>query len=266
MNDISFIFNDHPMVSNMRDIMDICAPLATLDITTFSHIRTFPNNRFSVLCNNIDFVCNYFKKNYHHADPCVQLKPDVCDLGQLIVWDIIECQGKTAKMMKDAADFNFRHVFTIIKHTKDFIDYYHFGTHLTNSSINQHYLNNLDLLDKFIHYYQGAVKNSCSLSKIYYHEQQFESVSSENDWSMFKGAALGQRKQFLNKIGLQSELKLTIRELEYGQLLLKGKTAKEIAISLKQSPRTVESRLDILKSKLYAKNKIDLVLKLKEIL
>jgi hypothetical protein len=155
----------------------------------------------------------------------------------------MECQGQTAKMMEDAAHFNFRHVFTIIKETKYFIDYYHFGTHLANSSINQYYLNNLDLLEKFINFYQSEVKKSSSLSKAYYLEQQFESIISENDWSMFKGKDPGQRNEFLNKIDLQPGRKLTVRELEYGRLLLKGKTAQEIALSLGQSPRTIESHL-----------------------
>ena len=74
-------------------------------------------------------------------------------------------------MIQDSADFNFKHVFTIIKKQPDFTEFYHFGTHLIESSINQFYVNNLDLLDRFITFFKRSIGQFKSLSKAY--EQRF---------------------------------------------------------------------------------------------
>lgn len=58
---------------------------------------------------------------------------------------------------------------------------------------------------------------------------------------------------------------LTNRELEYAHFIIKGMTAKEIATQLNQSHRTIEHRIEGLKAKLHARNKIDLTIKLKEL-
>ncbi|KTD31257.1 MULTISPECIES: response regulator transcription factor [Legionella] len=268
MSEIEIKLKHHPIECNAEEITDLCRPLARLNITTFSHIRTYEDNHFALVCNKASFVGNYFKKNYHQADPCVQLKFEKSDLGQYVVWDFIDCRGKTAMMMKDAADFNFRHVFTILRQGIGFSEFYHFGTHLIAPEMNQFYVNNLDLLDRFILFFQNKVSQSKSLTKIYTPNQRFQSKISKSmevkNWPSLNTQFNEQRQLFMNEVS-QTRSKLTAREMEYAQLLLQGKTAKEIAAYLGQSYRTVESRVELLKSKLHATNKIDLVLKIKEL-
>ena len=253
-----------------QDLIALCQPLTALNITTFSHLRSYHNKQFNVLCNNQEFLTNYFKKQYYNADPCVQVKPESTDIGQFLVWDVIDCRGKTAAMIQDSADFNFKHVFTIIKKQPDFTEFYHFGTHLIESSINQFYVNNLDLLDRFITFFKRSIGQFKSLSKAY--EQRFHAnelstpdCSSWDKWPQLNKVH-NQRQDFLKAISMPDKNKLTNREIEYARLLLLGKTAKEIAVHLQQSPRTIEHRVDGLKSKLYAKNKTDLIIKLKDII
>lgn len=57
---------------------------------------------------------------------------------------------------------------------------------------------------------------------------------------------------------------LTKREAECLYYLVRAKTAKEIALLLNISPRTVESYIDTLKMKLECNSKIDLVLRSQE--
>ncbi|WP_019215942.1 hypothetical protein [Legionella tunisiensis] len=53
-------------------------------------------------------MLNYALKKYYDADPCINIKPGSMDFGQYLVWDAVECYGKTAAMMQDAADFDFK--------------------------------------------------------------------------------------------------------------------------------------------------------------
>lgn len=153
--------------SNVLELIEICRPLAELNITTFSHIRTYYNKQFNVLCNNSKFLTNYFEKKYYNADPCIQIKAESSEIGQFLVWDVVETRGQTAAMLQDSANFDFRHVFTIIKNKVDCVEFYHFGTHLSAPGMNQFYINNLDLLDRFIYFFKKSVAQSSSLSKEY---------------------------------------------------------------------------------------------------
>lgn len=55
---------------------------------------------------------------------------------------------------------------------------------------------------------------------------------------------------------------LTERENQCAYYLLQGMTAREIGIQLGLSPRTIESHLESMKSKLCCKNKIELIVTL----
>lgn len=118
LNELETQLQHYSIESNAQELMELCRPLSELNITTFSHIRSY-NNQFNVLCNNSKFLANYFKKKYYNADPCVQIKAESTEIGQFLVWDLIETQGQTAAMLQDSADFDFKHVFTIIKHKSD---------------------------------------------------------------------------------------------------------------------------------------------------
>ena len=69
-----------------------------------------------------------------------------------------------------------------------------------------------------------------------------------------------------NTIGSEiNNVYLSKRQMTCARLLLSGKTAKEIAISMHISHRTVESYMETLKLKLNCHNKTELILKLAEI-
>lgn len=263
LNTVEAQLEHYSIEANAQELLELCRPLTELNISTFSHIRSFHNNQFNVLCNNSKFLANYFKKEYYNADPCVQIKAESSPIGQFLVWDVIKTHGQTAAMLQDSADFDFKHVFTIIKNKPDCTEFYHFGTHLTTPAINQLYINNIDLLDQFIHYFKRAVSQSKVLSKSYL---QGFSPNKSSDSSLLLNQ-LDSKKQaaFLKAISTP-ENTLTKREVEYAQLIIKGMTAKEIALQLKQSPRTIEHRIDGLKVKLQARNKIDLSIKLRDLL
>lgn len=88
-------------------------------------------------------------------------------LGNFFVWDGIEFSGQSAKMCHEASEFNIHNPFTLIHKNKNSIDYYHFANNSKNKQINQVYLANIDLLNRFISYFTDRVNQSKFLFKAY---------------------------------------------------------------------------------------------------
>ncbi|MBA2652658.1 MAG: LuxR family transcriptional regulator [Tatlockia sp.] len=257
-------FQTHPSIIHATDIQQICEPLHLLDITTFSHLKIFNDNKLTVQCNNPQFLLNYLNKKYFTADPCVNFKTETTDLGEYLLWDTVDCSGETAKMLADSAAFGFKHIFTIMKKQSRYTDFYHFGTHLSNPSIHQIYINNLDILDRFITFFNAQIKNSKALSGAYEMilnaDQSTSNVLINHD--NFLSSKQLKREIILKKLILPGPRFLTAKENRCATLILKGKTAKEIAQELGLSCRTIEDRISSLKIKFNAKNKADLIVKL----
>lgn len=253
---------NHPAFVHTETITDLCKPLTNLEITTFSHLRLINGKSIAAISTNPVFMENYVRQKYYNAD--VHADPKHCHLLNCLMWDNIEVKGQTENMLQDAADFQFRHIFTMIKQQPSYTDFYHFGTHLNSISINQMYVNQLDLLEKFIAYFNTAVNQSFELKSAY--DIQFELDKNIQTFDAGEGAFLvenGQRNQFLSTIGEAGlNLNFTARELEFVPMIIRGLTAKEIGIILGISYRTVEDYLASLKNKLQARNKVELVSKL----
>lgn len=69
------------------------------------------------------------------------------------------------------------------------------------------------------------------------------------------------KNKFENSINIQ----LTNREMDCAKLLIKGYRIKEIASNIHLSPRTVETHLNNLKMKLDCRDKIELIIKLRDL-
>lgn len=257
-------FQKHPSMIHAEEIKQLCKPLETLDITTFSHLRVFDNNKLTVQCNNVPFLLNYLNEKYYIADPCVNVQPESTDLGKYIIWDSVNCTGRTAKMLIDSNTFNFKHVFSIIKKKKEYVDFYHFGTHLSNPIIHQVYINNLEMLDRFIQFFNTETKKSKILSSAYdiilNTNHHYSNIELNQD--IFNTKI--KRKISSKKYTEFEREYLTKKEMECAELVLQSKTSKEIARELGLSYRTIEDRIHSLKIKLNAKNKADLIVKLLE--
>ncbi len=260
---------NHPILLEANAIQTLCQPLAELGITTFSHLRVFDEKRLTILCNHPKSFVNYMKKKYYEADPCISFQAEMLDFGQYLVWDYVECFGKTKEMLDDSTALDFKHVFTIIKKQEGIKDFYHFGTHLSYPGIQQLYLNNLDLLVRFIAFFNERVTQEKSLSKAYalsLNSEQTSSCVTIKGQNSFLSSAPEKRAAFLSSLCKQSKLtqQLTSKEIACAFLLLEGKTAKEIAKVLALSHRTIEDRIRNIKDKLRAQNKTDLLVRLLE--
>lgn len=73
------------------------------------------------------------------------------------------------------------------------------------------------------------------------------------------------RQKFLEKLGVKQDLDLSLVELDTLKLLLKGYTAPQIATQLYRSKRTIEHRIENIKSKLQCPSRVELIQKAREL-
>lgn len=255
-----------------EDIKEIFRPLLQLKISAFSHVCS-KNSVISGFHSNPLFMENYLRKKHFNVD--IHMNNN-CQFLNCLMWDNIEARGQTAQMLQDAAELQYNHIFTVIQKHKDKIDYYHFGTDIHNSAMNQLYLNNYDLLEKFINFFNERLKKTPSLESIYTpFKIDYEQKNTIEDYPFFIDQIDVQKKAFLKEIGkeqpmkyllnsncLDQQINLTPKELDYLPFIMQGYTAKGMANFFGVSYRTIEIYIANLKKKWQVNSKAELTRKL----
>lgn len=239
----------HPALLYTQDIKDICKPLEHLNISYFSHVHVDINGKFSAISNNPLFHEHYLRKQYYNAD----IHMAQCDnLGKYVIWDHMKCSGQSEKLNQEASEFGVKHSFTLLEKNKDGNNYYHFATHLNDSSINEDYIRNMDLLKIFILHFNQSVSQSKNLHHAY--DLTFTIACNQAEFSLHS-EILHQKQQrnlFLKNIkfnSLELEKTLSLRELEVLTWLHQGKTLLQIAEILGITEITVKKHVANIKEK-----------------
>ncbi len=250
----------HPLFFLQEPMSKICNPLRQLNISTFAHVRVDSKNpgiAFSI-GNRPNFFKNYMEKSYFNVD--VFADPNHVHLPNCILWDLLDLKGKAYEMVKDASDFDYKHIFTIIKKSKDHTDYYNFGTHLNSPSIYQLYFNQFHLLESFIDYFHhniGLLEPAYQAPIILTQPSSF--IEETEDFPQLSSY---EKTAYLRALGHKNISPLTAREQFYIPLIRQGFTAKEIAKHFDVAPRTAEECIKNIQRKFFATHKADLIRKL----
>jgi LuxR family transcriptional regulator, quorum-sensing system regulator SolR len=142
--------------------------------------------------------------------------------------------------------------FKVVNKSVDFCEYYLFYAPASSSFIVGFYINHLDVIENFI-------KSFNSTAKTLIHQ-----VSQ--DRLVCAPAALppgiDPRVASQPRAPTSDKPLLTQRQLEIAQRVINGWTAREIALELDLSRRTVESHIDNLKMRLDCANRSDLIVRL----
>lgn len=257
---------DHLAFTTGTYIAELCKPLNKFGITSFNYVRTY-NDGSQINLANIPVWLEYFYDNEFYRIGAFEKHPSQYQSGYAL-WPQLSGQ----KIFFDARTyFNIDNGITIIEKQVDSCDFYYFGTTADNFRIINFYLNNIDLLKRFILYFKDhasliikkANENRIILPN---HFEQPESFCNNEKYeleSFLKKEFLKEtRVKTLRLTGdLEGEL-LTNKQLSCIINLMEGKTAKEIAKTLGISYRTVEGHITKLKIKFNCHTKNDLISKL----
>ena len=176
---------------------------------------------------------------------------------QAVLWSTLPNQ----KPFQSIRQLNVDHGIYLIYPHNDYCEFFAFASTCDHPEVVNFYLNNLDVLQKFTHYFkeraskllQNAENNKIVLP---YHQVKIQSFSTSDLHEALNAQ--------LNPSSYQDEKKISLsqRQTDCVNLLLTGATSKEIAMQLNLSYRTVEDYINSLKQKFNARNKVELILKL----
>lgn len=261
--DIQFL-KKYPTLSRCAEIEQICSPLKTLDIHHFHYLKNYDDGSQVNLCNEGHWIEHFFNKRYYE-NGFFEKHPCLYKSG-IILWSTFNGQD----IFNDGKNFfDIANGLTIVNKLKDSCEFYFFGASAENEFATPFYVNNLDLLKKFILYFKDR-----AWKIIKEHERKKLILPKDNnilDICFNKVSTKDQiRKKFLQSIKTNKriiinngkEIIIYGRELECLLQTAKGKQAKVIAKSMNISPRTVETYIERIKIKLGCKTKTALIEKL----
>lgn len=222
-----------PYFSYSQLIDQTLAPLTSeVELPFFSFRRRF--NNFEQICmfKAREFTIDYYAKEFYKIG---YFEMEAMNYEHTFyMWDHLSGPSLIIyEYMRQK--YAYAHGLTILLQNDEYCDFFSFGAHANHDNINNFYLNKKDLFLIFINqFYQNT-------GHIFQHLSKYKFYLPGNP---------------MNKDKIEDML--SPRQLECGQLILSGLTAKEIGRKLNLSPRTVEDHIQVLKVKLGAKNRAQL--------
>lgn len=244
-------------VTSADAIKNLCASLATqLDLNFFDYVRVYNDNSGFVLSNRLDIIEYLFTHQYRIIEtvPTHLIKDKFHYLlmpqgaHERLLWEV--------KLL-----FNITYPLDIIERHKDYCELFCFSNTLGTRDVINVYLNNMDKLEQFI---KDFKKDAASLLRNGHHDKiNFPTNMLPN----FRGTDLGilddvsvSIKSTTESSQLNSARSLfTAREIDCMRTLTTTYSIKKCALKLNLSPRTVESYLNNIKSKLGIASKAKLL-------
>lgn len=241
---------NHIFLTCGLDVAAIAAPLNQLNITYFAYSRTYHNGGRLWLSSQSNLVDSYYRHDLYKIGNTESYPSSY--QPQTVLWETLPNQ----KVFEDSRQMGIDNGIFIIEPHKDYCEFFSFATTGKNHNIINTYLTQIDTLKKFGSYFKDRAKKiiqKAEAHKLYlpFHNRPLPRINSFDSFL--------EKKYF-------AKSKLTPRQLECAHLFLAGKTIKEIGDNLQLSPRTIETYLNNLKSKLHCKNKPELIICLSKLL
>lgn len=248
---------NHSIITLHKNIDEIIKPLKQFHITHFDYCKSYSNGSRISLTNNPRHLLAYLSEK-HYLEGSTEAKPE------LYAQQVVLCSTLPKQKLFHWArsNFNIDHVIYFIRPYNDFCEFFCFGSTVNHPEVINFYLNNLDLLQRFIDYFK---REAAPLIK--QGENDKITLPFTRASSSFSNSSkyIGSLKQLLD-IDELVDSELTSRQLDCAKLLLMSKSNKEIATHLNLSPRTIEFYINNIKTKLQCKRKTQLIIKLSRLI
>lgn len=236
-------------------VQEICDPLLkSIGITYFNFIKIYNNDcSRELLTNNADWIEHFYSKALYNSIGAIDIE-HLLPKGYFL-W--AEMDTKDPIYLQGRDFFNIDHGITFVIKRQDVTLLYIFATDRTNHEINNFYASNIDLLQRFIHYFTDKghdLIKSAEDHRIYLPTPQEIiatrinniTVSDKVRAEFFENSHVS-RYFLLNE---SDDLYLTKKQGECASLLINGQTSKQIARNMSISPRTVEGYISDIRNKL----------------
>lgn len=266
---------NHIFLTSASDIDTILTPLKRFGITHFTYMANYLDGKQVYLSNHAQWVEDYYRLNLYKSSS-FEANPVNYQNG----YSIWQPDAATEVLTHGRQYFDSDNGITIIQKNNACCEFYFFSASVSNRSIINFYINNLDILDNFINYFKLSARDiikKAENNKIYL-SNHYTSLGKDT-----ANAALNVytdlRQAFLSEVNSQSAVMhsvgqginqlgnfvLSKRQAQCLQYLLEGKSAKQTANMLNLSTRTIEFYLDNMKKKMNCRTKLELAGKVMKI-
>lgn len=262
---MNVIRSNHFFLTSAGDVNQIMSPLKTFDINHLVYVKKFADGSHINLSNHADWTDYYYQHQF--------FKVGVFEKGfshyqsGYILWDAVVNQS----IFKEAKDyFNIQHGITIVNKWENCCEFFYLGTTLNLPALNNFYINNIDMLQRFVLYFRDKAEkiiNKASKHRIFLPNTISNSTPKQDDiiTASIKNDQL--RKDFIRDTKINNfylhngvqNIRISNRELDCIKAILKGATAQQIGDQLAISKRTAEKHLDQLRHKLNCEKKSGLI-------
>ncbi|OGT35227.1 MAG: hypothetical protein A3F11_02155 [Gammaproteobacteria bacterium RIFCSPHIGHO2_12_FULL_37_14] len=244
-------------ITEITNILKNC-----FNITHYCYIKSFNDGTHFLLSNDSPWIEKFYLNFYEYG---AFHKNEVIYQSGTTLWSTVPDQT-TFKICREY--FNIDHGITLIEKQPDYCEFHCFGSTKDNHQVIDFYINNIDILNQFNMYFKEKAKDlikdahadryilpACNLVQPNQSDYN-NSKDLEQKRECFLQITQSQQRRL---IGVYSHINLSRRQLDCLSLITLGKSAKEIGRIFNISFRTVETYIEIIKSKLGVKNKAELI-------
>jgi len=252
---------NHAFLTQSVNIDAICQPLKKFGINIFTYLKNFKNGSQINLSSNSKWLEDYYNLSLYQSS-LYENNPEAYRSG-FSVWLATD----DSPVIAHGRDyFDSYYGMTVTKQQDDGCEFYFFSGSMKNPVLMDFYLNNLDLLERFIIYFKdraAKLLEQAKQNKIILPRDPInrETKDTNNNLSDL-------RKEFLKETAMRryriesGEFKgitLSKREIDCISALHQGLTADEISRKLFRSKRTIEKHIENIKDKFGCRTKSELV-------
>ena len=253
---------------DIEKIKALCKPLEEyFGLTSFVYRKSYNDGTEINISNQPEWVKHFYTDKELIKESTFDKHPDHYDSG-VVLWS--QLQGHQT-ILEHARRFNIDHGVTIIKKVPDGVEFCYFGTKSECPNVVGKYINNIDLLERFILYFKeqaSEIIQKADKNRIVIPNKFDIAKPDRHDLKVVKPEI--SRDDFLKSTTLKEfhfdgKCKGTVfstAEINIIEHLVKGMTSEEIGKAIFRSTRTVEDYIAQLREKLNVKSKSQLVQKL----
>ncbi|MBA3284067.1 MAG: helix-turn-helix transcriptional regulator [Nitrosopumilus sp.] len=252
------------IIKHSNRVKSVTRPLRdNFGIHYFYYYRIDNTGKFITLLDRPEWAEHYVSKQIYLTDPYLR-HPSVYQSGACLVENYGSEEFKELVLHEGKSVLNMDIRVMLIKKQEQYVEFFGFNANNEESSLQNLYLNRLQLLNSFATHFTKELfpilkkmeEDSISLIPLKGDDFFFEQTINPdiNPSKLVK---------YYKDIGVKFEFekagKLSKRERQCLKLLIEDKTAKEIAVNLGLSRRTIESYFENIKDKLTCFDKHELI-------
>lgn len=242
------------------DIRQLLSPLSHIGIVHFSHVRRWADHSYSLFTSDPEFSVRFVKDKFYKK--VFGAKANQYQSGVVFMDDLDDYLDFIIKTSIEIGHYKPDILITEVEQTHT--DFYWFGTPADRKHVHTFYINHIAMLKSYIQYFNTAAKRL--LTKVYSHRLINDEAGDDVTPLVSKTLQEAHCQDIKNNQLVYHHLfsyaamhQFTPKELSCAALLCEGLAAKEIAVKLSISSRTVEKHILSLRQKMRARNTLHLV-------